>query len=198
MSLKENIDMVKEELSQEEKMFESAVKTEKFVKKYKMPSIGAITTILVVVIGNSLYKASVESKITASNKAYSTLLQTPTDASAQKELQENNALLYDAWKLQQALKANDDKALESLKSSKSEVVSDIASYELATLKQDSSALNSYSNDKDAIYRDIALLNEAVLLMKNGKKDEAKARLSMIDDKSSLKKTAMMLQHYGVK
>ena len=35
MSLKEELEMVKEELSSEEKFFEKAVITEKFVKKYK-------------------------------------------------------------------------------------------------------------------------------------------------------------------
>jgi hypothetical protein len=35
LSLKENINMVREELNSEEKFFEKAVITEKFVKKYK-------------------------------------------------------------------------------------------------------------------------------------------------------------------
>ena len=45
---------------------------------------------------------------------------------------------------------------------------------------------------------MALLNEAVLLMKEDKIEEAHSRLAQIGEKSSLKGTATMLLHYGVK
>lgn len=198
MSLKENIDMVKEELSQEEKMFESAVKTERFVKKYKMPLIGAIVAIVVVIVGNTLYQANINNKMVSSNAAYMTLLNSPSDAAASKTLQENNAPLYDAWRFQVALKASDEKVLQELSSSKNKTVSDLASYELAAMKKDAAALNRYSQNSDAILKDMALLDEAVLLMQEGKVKEAQERLRKIDEKSTVKQTAMMLQHYGVK
>ena len=198
MSLKENIEMVKEELSQEEKMFESAVKTERFVKKYKMPLIGAIVAVIVVIAGNAIYQANISAKAEASNGAYLALLASPTDASAQVVLKDNNPALFDAWKLQVAMKNMDEKTLEILKASKNDVVADLAMYELATIKQDSAALSAYSQKSGAILKDMALLNEAVLLMKADKIEEAHARLAQIDEKSSLKNTAKMLQHYGVK
>lgn len=198
MSLKENIEMVKEELNQEEKMFENAVRTERFVKKYKMPLIGALTAIVVVLVGNTLYQANVESKIASSNEAYMKLLKSPTDAQAIKTLKENNSALYDAWQLKLALENGDKTKLESLKSSKYSVVSDLAFYESATLNKDTSALNIYTKKENAIYKDMALLDASVLLMQAGKTEEAKEKLSEIDNKSSLKKTAQMLQHYGVK
>jgi len=198
LSLKENIEMVKEELNQEEKMFENAVKTERFVKKYKMPLIGAIVAVIVVIVGNALYKANVMAKVEASNGAYLALLASPTDADARQVLKENNTALFDAWKLQVAMKNTDEKTLASLKASKNEVVADLATYELATIKKDKAALNAYAQKSGAVLKDMALLNEAVLLMKEDKIEEAHARLALIDEKSSLKNTAKMLQHYGVK
>ncbi len=198
MSLKENIKIVKEELSQEEKLFESAVKTERFVKKYKMPLISAVVAIFVVIVGNSIYQTNLENSIESSNEAYLKLLNTPDDKDAIQVLKENNAQLYDAWQLGLALEKHDEGLLESLKSSSSDVVSDLAAYELAALKKDKRALNDYALNQNAILKDLALLNEAVLLMQEGKTDEAKARLNLIDEGSSLKKMVMLLQHYGVK
>lgn len=197
MSLKENIDMVKEELNQEEKLFESAVKTERFVKKYKMPLISVVVTVIVVLIGNSIYQANKAQSIATSNEAYMTLLAQPDDSEAVKTLEENNPALYDAWKFQRAVQADDKAGLESLTSSKSSVIADLASYELAAINKDKTALNAYALNQEAVLKDLAVLDEAVLLMQEGKTAEAKARLAFIDERSPLKKLSMLLQHYGV-
>ncbi|MDF1881361.1 hypothetical protein JHD50_08615 [Sulfurimonas sp. MAG313] len=105
MSLKENIDMVKEELNQEEKLFESAVKTERFVKKYKTPLVSTLVAVVLVLVGKSAYDMNVQNSITSSNEAYLTLLESAEDTSAAKILKENNRALYDGWQLQVALKA---------------------------------------------------------------------------------------------
>jgi len=198
VSLKENIDMVKDELNQEEKLFESAVRTERFVKKYKMPLLSVIFAVVVVIIGNTLYQANLAETISKSNAAYLTLLASPDDAEASTVLKETNPSLYDAWQLKLALAGQDEAKLEALKSSSSDVVSDLATYELAALKKDKAALKDYALNQDAILKDLAILNEAVLLMQEGKTAEAKERLSLIDEDSSFKKMVALLQHYGVK
>lgn len=198
MSLKENIDMVREELNQEEKLFESAVRTERFVKKYKMPLIGAIAAIIVVLLGNGLYQANESNKMTLSNEAYVKLLASPADAGSSEVLKENNPALYDAWRLQTAIAKNDQIALQELISSKSDVVSDLATYELAAINKDKDSLQTYTQKDFSILKDMALLDEAVLLMKDGNIEKAQAKLALVDDKSSVKKVAMLLQHYGVK
>jgi len=198
LSLKENIDMVKEELSQEEKFFAGAVKTERFVKKYKLPLISALVAILIVLVSNSLYQSNLETKIKVSNEAYLSLLSDKNDAKSAEVLKENNPALYDAWKFKLALDNVDEAELTELSKSHSSVVADLASYELAALKKDKKALNDYALNQDAILKDLAILNEAVLLMQEGKTDEAKARLVLISNESSLKKLSMLLQHYGIK
>ena len=197
MSLKENIDMVKEELNQEEKFFASAVKTERFVKKYKTPLISILVAIFIVIVANSVYEANKAEAIVSSNEAYMTLLANADDTQASTILKENNAALYDAWQLKLALEQKNEALLTSLTSSKSEVIADLASYELAALKKDRTALSEYALNQEAIYQDLAIMDEAVLLMQEGKTKEAKARLSLIGDKSALKKLSMLLQHYGV-
>jgi len=198
VSLKENIDMVKEELNQEEKFFESAVITERFVKKYKMPLLSILGAVFVVIVGNTIYQSNLASAQTASNEAYNTLLDNPSDTAAASILEENNSALYDAWKLKIALKDKDQKTLEDLTSSSSSIVADLATYEVAALSKDKAALNEYALKQDAVLKDLAILNEAVLLMQEGKTQEAHARLKMIDDQSSLEKIVTFLQHYGVK
>ena len=198
MSLKENIDMVKEELNQEEKFFESAVRTERFVKKYKTPLLSVVVAVIVLLVGNSLYEANLSQKISKSNAAYLTLINSPSDVEAAKVLEDNNPGLYEAWQLKIALESSDEKSLEALKASSSDVVADLASYQLAALKKDKGALNEYALNQDAILKDMAILDEAVLLMKEGKTAEAKERLKLIDEDSSFKKMVALLQHYGVK
>lgn len=197
MSLKENIDMVKEELSQEEKFFASAVKTERFVKKYKTPLLSVFIAIFIVIVANSLYQANKTEAIESSNEAYMKLLANADDSEAKKMLKENNEALYDAWQLKLALEQKSEESLAGLTSSKSEVIADLARYELAALKKDKAALSEYALNQEAIYQDLAIMDEAVLLMQEGKTKEAKARLSLIGDKSALKKLSMLLQHYGV-
>ena len=47
MNLKENVDLIKDEISTEEKFFESFFKVEKFWKKYKVAIIGiSVVTIV--------------------------------------------------------------------------------------------------------------------------------------------------------
>lgn len=198
MSLKENIDMIKDELSQEEKFFASAVQTERFVKKYKTPLIGAIVAAVVVVSANALYQVKVDGEVERSNAAYTTLQKTPADEAAIAQLKEDNPPLFEAWSLQQAMEKQDMEALKKLTTSSSPVISDVATYQLATMEKDAAALNAYALNQNAVFKDLAIFNEAVLLIEQGKADEAKARLKLIDEKSSLYKMVTMLQHYGVK
>ncbi len=198
MSLKENIDMVKEELSQEEKFFAGAVQTERFIKKYKVQLISTLGAVVFVLIVNTIYQASVQHAVESSNQAYLTLLANSEDAKAAEVLKENNPALYDAWQFKIAREKADEDGLKQLASSSSDVIADLASYELAALKKDKSALNEYALKQNAILKDMAILNEAVLLLQEKKIDEAKKRLSLIEDTSSLKKLAMLLQHYGIK
>ena len=195
MSLKENIDMVKEELNSEEKFFEKAVITEKFVKKYKNVMIGSLVAVVLIVGANMAYEANKQSKIDAANEALSELVKDAKNASASSQLKALSPNLYDVWAFSQAVVNKDLASMKELKNSKAIMVSDLATYELA---QDSSSLSSYALEQGAVYKDLALVQSAIILMNDKKIQKAHEELSKIGLDSPLSKVASALLHYGVK
>lgn len=198
MSLKENIGMVKEELNSEEKFFEKAVVTERFVKKYKNVLIGSLVVIVIGVGGNLIYKANENSRIESANAALLKLQKDANNTEAATDLKSLSPKLYDVWVLSNAITSDDFKTLEGLKNSKTDLVGDIASYELAQNSKDLKALEKYASNKNALYRDLALVESAVLLMDKGQTQKAHEELAKISVNSPLNKVANALLHYGVK
>ena len=198
VSLKENIEMVKEELNSEEQFFEKAVQTERFVKKYKKPLIGIVTAAILVIGVASAYNINQQSKVDASNAALNVLMADANDAAAQEQLKSLNPKLFDVWTLSQALKSKDQEALRALQSSKALVVADLAEYELAAMQEDALALENYTQKSGSLLKELAMIEEAVLLMEKGDKEAAKAKLVMVDINSPVYELAQTLAHYGVK
>ncbi len=189
MSLKENMQALKdelnsEELNSEEKFFENAVRTERFVKKYQTPMIASLVILLVGVGGYMGYEAYSNAKIEKANAALSTLLMNPSDQKALKVLADNGGPLYDIYTLSKAVKEKDAKALNTLRSSTSLEVSDIATYD--------------SKKQGSLYQELAMVELAVASIQKGDTSSAKRSLSMINEESPLYPMAQTLSHYGVK
>ncbi|MGB5964789.1 MAG: hypothetical protein WBF77_05180 [Sulfurimonadaceae bacterium] len=197
MSLKENIEMVKNELNSEEQFFEKAVQTERFVKKYKKPLIGIVTAAVLAIAAGSAYDIYSQNKIDQSNAALNVLMADPADQNAQEQLKSLNPKLFDVWSLSQALKSKDKEALRGLQGSKALVVADLAEYELSAIQEDEAGLQQYTQKSSALLKDLALIEAAVLLMEKGEKAAAQAKLSMIDINSPVYQLAQSLAHYGV-
>ncbi len=198
MSLKENIEMVKDELNSEEKFFEKAVMTERFVKKYKKPLIGLVAAIILVVAADLGYEASEQHRIESANATLAELQKNPADTVALARLESLSPALHDVWMYSQAIAQKNAEELEKLKNSKALMVNDISAYEAAEYKEDLAALQNYSQKQNAIYKDLAAVMSAVLLMNEGKIDEAHDALDMIGVDSPLAQVASALMHYGVK
>ena len=198
MSLKENVEMVKEELNSEEKFFENAVKAEHFIKKYKKLLISGVVVLVIGVGAKIVYDVNLRSTIEKANKALGVLQKNATDEQAQAELKQLNPDLFDAWKLSVALKSADNKTLASLISSKAIAVADIAQYQNAVNTNDIKALENYSMKPQAIYKNLALFELAILLIREDKIDEAHSKLQAIDKESPVYRYAKALMHYGVK
>lgn len=198
MSIKENIEMVKDELNSEEKFFEKAVITERFVKKYKKPLIGALVAIVVLVSANIIYDSHKQNKIETANKAFLELKNNNADEVALKELKSNSPKLYEAWMLSQAVTNKDADKLKELKGSNIKLIKDIASYELAQLSKDSAKLDEYASKQNAIYKELAQIQSAVILLNENKIEKAHEKLSQIPIDSALNPVAASLMHYGVK
>ncbi|MGB3961543.1 MAG: hypothetical protein WBK95_04855 [Sulfurimonas sp.] len=198
MSLRNDIDMVKEELSSEEKFFEKAVVTERFVKKYKNVIIGSVVAIVVVVTANIAYDMNKASQIKAANETLALLMNDSNDTLNAARLATLSPALYDVWSYSKAVADKDLKSLEELQNSKTLIVGDLAKYEIAQSSKDLTKLDAYASKQNAVYADLAIIQSAVLLMSEGKSDVAHQKLATISEESSLHKVAKALLHYGVK
>lgn len=195
MNLKDNISMVKEELNSEEKFFEKAVVTEKFIKKYKNVIIGSVVAVVLFAVANVAYEMNEKSKLESVNIAFAKLNTNPKDGAALNEIKSLSVQLHDAWVFSQAVSNNDVESLKGLKDTKALIVSDLAEYEMA---MDEASLQKYASRQDAIFRDLALVQSAVLLLNANKIQEARDVLAKVSKGSSMEKLVATLMHYGVK
>ncbi|MDD2449530.1 MAG: hypothetical protein PHG10_07690 [Sulfurimonas sp.] len=198
MSLKNDIEMVREKLNSEEKFFEKAVITERFVKKYKKFLIGGLVAIVVVVAANIAYDINKESKIKEVNRALAILGEDAENSEALNTIKNSSPALYDAWIYSNAVAKKDMQSMKKLTSSSSIMVADLASYEVAQESKDAKLLDDYASRKDAVYKDLALVQSAIIYMSNSEIQKAHERLAKISSESSLKNIANALMHYGVK
>ncbi|HIP19532.1 MAG TPA: hypothetical protein EYG70_00240 [Sulfurimonas sp.] len=197
MSLKTDIEMVKEELTSEEKFFEKAVVTEKFVKKYKNLMIAGVVAIVLFVVGNIAYTINKQNTIDSANVALAELQTNADNPATLARLETLSPSLSSVWLYSQAVANKDLASFEKLTSSIALLVSDLASYELAQNNKKREELDEYANNQDAIYADLARVQSAVILMNEKKLSEAHEILSMININSPLSQVAHALMHYGV-
>ncbi len=198
LSLKNDIKMVKEELNSEEKFFEKAVMTEKFVKKYKNVMIATVIAIVLLVVANVAYDINKQSQIEAANDALLALDKDAQNSEALLTLKSISQELYDVWIYSNAVAKKDFITMKELKNSSAVMVSDLATYELAQNSKDVEALDSYASKQGSVYRDLALVQSAIILMSNSEIQKAHEKLEKIPPQSSLNKIASALLHYGVK
>ena len=198
MSIKNDIVMVKEELTSEEKFFEKSIITERFVKKYKNLIIGSVVAIVVVVGVNIVYDMNNESRIVSANETLSELSKNPLDEEVRSQLKVLSSDLHDLFIYSKAVADKDVKTLETLKSSKAVLIGDLATYESLQNVKNISQLSDYALKQDSIYKDLANVESAIMFINEGKNDKAHEKLLLISEASSLSKVAKALLHYGVK
>lgn len=197
MSLKEDLKAVKEELNTEEQFLEGLIRAERFYKKYKKPIIALAAVCVIAFIGFSIKSYMDEANLKAANIAYLKLIKNPNDSEAAKTLKDKNINLYYAYKLQVSSKNGDVKALQEVKNGAKDIyISDLADYQLASLSKKPTALSGYvDSSKAGLLKNFALLEDAYLLLKEKKNDQAKIKLSSIELDSPLKNIAKNLEHF---
>ena len=190
MSLKDDIGFVKEELSSDEKLLESAFKIERIYKKHRLKIWAAAVLLVVGFGGKAAYDAYEHGRLEKADEALSRLLADPADSSALSALRSSNPKLYELYTMHRAIEDGKKSDLAALESSKDKTVSDIASYHRAVLE---------SKSRDSIYyHDLAMLEKAYLSIKAGKKEEAAATLALIPKDSPIDGIAGLLRHYTIK
>jgi hypothetical protein len=185
-----NLADVKNELSSDEKILESAFKLETLYKKHKIKIWAVAVALLLFFGGRAALQAINDAKLAAANEAFLALQSNPDDANALKTLKEKNPALYELYSYAKAAKAKDLTTLKTLQKSSNGIVSDVSGYHAAVLEKKPS--------ESKLYRDMALIEEAYLDIKAGKAKEAKEKLSLIGERSPAAVIAQFLRHSTIK
>jgi hypothetical protein len=177
--------------------FERLFLLEGLLRKYKRGITVTVTVAIIAVlgyVGNGIYEDSVTEKV---NLAYYDYKRGENTESNLKYIEGNSPKLYSLILFSEAISSGSADKLKMFVDSKDQVLSDIATYQLASIEKSSSNLNNYSYAEKAIYKDLAILSEAYLLIRDGETEKAKNRLSFIEEGSQVKEIANYLSHYGL-
>ncbi len=190
LSITETINEAKKELSNDEHMLASAFKVEKLYKKHKFKLFAVLGAAVLYFGGTAIMNNIAEQKIVAGNEALTTLQKNAKDTEALEKLKSNNPALFELYSYQNAMKNSDTEALKTLSASKNSIIADMSAYHLAILegKPAKSELNG----------DVAQINNAYLLIKDGKISEAKEELDTIAEDSPVYNISKMIKHYTIK
>lgn len=190
MSIKENVDYIKNELSNEEKFLENFVRTERFFKKYKKL---IFTVVIAAVVGLIIYIT--KNSLDESNRYQSNLLLNSYIESADEKvlasLKDKNKKLYEVALFLQSRKDNTpvEISLPFLK--------ELAQFEAAKISGNSEELNNLTMKNDFLLKEFALFNKALIFANEGKYQEAKDSLNQIPKDSKTFELASLLNHYLV-
>ncbi|MDC0933416.1 hypothetical protein OAR97_06155 [Arcobacteraceae bacterium] len=185
MSLKEDVNYIKKEISAEESYMESVFKIEKTWKRYKTSIIGLVAVIIIAIIGLYISDYFTEQNKIQANTAFNTLLKNPNDKEAKAILEVKNPELYKILQY----KTDDTKVVEV------EFFKDLALYTKAMEKENVDELNTVTLDQNFILKDFALFNKALIQAKSSKYSDAKETLKLINTQSPVAPMAKMLSHF---
>ncbi|MCT7568217.1 tetratricopeptide repeat protein [Aliarcobacter butzleri] len=188
MSLKEDVGYIKNELSSEEKFIENFVKGERFFKKYKTLIIAVVVILIIGLIGFTVKKSIDNSNKHDANIALSQFLENG-DEKALETLKNKNEKLYEVALFLQAKKDNKIPSIEL------PLLKELVKFQTATASNNIDELNSLSMQNDFLLKEFALFNKALILVNEGKYEEAKKELSQISQTSKAYELATLLNHY---
>lgn len=189
MSMKENVDFVKNELNSEEKFLEGFVKVERLYKKFKSLIIGLLTILVVAVIAFGINSYIDKKNTIAANIAFDKVVSNPDDKEALNTLKESNKKLYEVALYLQAKK--DGKYPET----EIPYLKELTQYQKALTNSDVSKLNDLSMQNDFLLKEFAIFNKALILVNEGKYKEAKIALNLIQKSSKASELSNLLQHH---
>ncbi|MGB9801593.1 MAG: hypothetical protein ACPLSX_01400, partial [Arcobacter sp.] len=176
MSLKDNMDFVKEGLNSEEKFLESFVRVERIFKKYKLIIISAVVLIVLALVAMYLTSYFKEQNKIKANIVFQELLKNPNDEKALETLKGLNVNLYDIILYSQ----RDSKKDISINA---KFFKELYAYEKAMKEQNANKLGDLSMENDFLLKEFAIFNKALILAENGKYKESKDALKLIPETS---------------
>lgn len=160
--------------------------------------IGSVVAVVLLVGADIGYTMNKQSTLKAANATVASLNLNPSDKALMEKLHSLSPSLYDAWTYKRAVETQDIKSLKTLENSQTLLIGDLARYDVASQSENIKLLNDYSLRENVMYKDLAIVQMAVLYMKESKIKEAHEKLSLISIQSPLAQVANALMHYGVK
>ena len=192
MSIKQNLETIKEEFKSDEKIFESAFKIERIFYRYKWIFIGIVAILLILWIYTSIKDMLEEKNAQQASKIYAQLQQQDTPELFE-QLEKKAPNLAEFLRLRKAVQNGDEEALQKLSNSKNSFIAEFAKYQNAMLKKDINELGLINGQ----FGDLAKFEQAFLLIQDKKTAQAQEILQAIPQNSSIKELSKLLSHYGV-
>jgi len=190
LNIQDGINEAKKEFTNDEQMLASAFKLEKFYKKNKIAIFAVVGLLVVFFSAKAVMGAIEDSRLNSANDAYLALQKDEKNVQAVETLKTKNPKLFELYSYNKAVKNRDIKALQTLSSSKNEFIADMSSYHLSVLE--GKVVDS------ELYKDFALVDSAAIYIKDGKMEEAKNKLALIDEKSPVYNISKIIKHYTIK
>ena len=185
MSLKDDVEYIKKEISAEESFMENFFKVERLFKKYKKTLIAIVVVIFISIIGYYISSYLAQKNTLQANIAFNTLLKNPNDTEAMAILKAKNTKLYEIFQYK----------LDTSKTTKVEFFSELVEYQNAIKENNINALTSVTQQQKFLLQDFALLNKAIIQAKQSQYNDAKETLKLINEKSEVLPVAKMLEHF---
>ena len=189
MSMKENVNFVKDELNSEEKFIEGFVKVERFYKRYKALIFGLLAILIVATIAILVNNYNSDQNKVKANIAFNKLIANPSDKEALVELEKTNKQLYNIALYLKSKKENKDENVNIT------FFKELITYQKALEKKNVKELNNLSMQNDFLLKEFSLFNKALILTQEGKYKEAQASLSLIQKDSKVYVLANLLKHH---
>lgn len=183
LALKDDLKEIKQELNTQEQFLESAIRTERFFKKYKNIFI-AVVIIFVAWIGFSYFNDYLtQQTLNKANNAYNILQKDSTNQEAIAELKDAAPSLLAIIKFKQLSKNSDTNAIKELaKSDIDPILSEIF-------------LASINEGKQAILEEYNMALDGYKLLKNGDIKQADEIFNKISPNSAVFNLIQNIKHY---
>lgn len=185
MSLKDNVDYVKKEISTEESFLESVFKLENFYKKYKTLILSFVALAIVGTIGFNVKSYMDEQNMIEANIAFNKVLNNPQDKEALAILKSKNEKLYAL-----AVYQNDKTKTINL-----DFFKELQVYSNSIAAEDTKQISSVTQNQNFLLKDFGIFNKALIEAKNGEYKKAKESLKLISSNSQVSALSKMLEHY---
>ena len=183
MALDEDLKAVRKELSAQEKMLETFIKSERFLRKYKYIFLTIFILIIAYFIYSGIAQSMAETRLLKNNELYASLLEEPKNTEKIELLKQENPNLYALFIFSN--EGNFTAELEEIKNLNiNPLLKELISADSTQIANDSLFLRHFNT----------LLN-AYDLLKQGNIKDANTLLSQIPLDSSLRALADNFRHY---